>query len=73
MATPFSTWDWLNDAVIYNKKFEIVPPTWIKENADILLLLFNSRGNDKDGIIEKFYTIYERNRGRYEGGLRGAS
>lgn len=52
-------YDWLEDAEIYNKKYEKVPIKWIKENADAVVLLFSAKGVDKDGIIAKFSVIYE--------------
>ncbi|XP_053617963.1 uncharacterized protein LOC128679614 [Plodia interpunctella] len=52
-------YDWLEEAAIYNKRYEQVPAAWFRENADVLVLLFTARGVDKDGMIQKFYTIYE--------------
>ncbi|XP_031767862.2 uncharacterized protein LOC116413357 [Galleria mellonella] len=55
----FSPYDWLDEAVIYNKRYEIIPSEWIRENTDVLVLLFSARGTDRNGIVEKFYEIYE--------------
>ncbi|XP_030026101.2 uncharacterized protein LOC115444471 [Manduca sexta] len=62
MTTPQEYWQPYNclaEATIYNKRNEIVPWNWIMENADVIALLFTAKGVDKDGIIEKFYGIYE--------------
>ncbi|XP_068625219.1 uncharacterized protein [Battus philenor] len=50
---------WLNEATIYNKRNEQVPISWILDNADLLVLLFNSKGVDINGIVTKFCEIYE--------------
>ncbi|XP_064074970.1 uncharacterized protein LOC135194125 [Vanessa tameamea] len=50
---------WLNEAAIFNKNDEQIPIEWLETNADFIVLLFTSCGVDKDGIIEKFYEIYE--------------
>lgn len=52
-------YNWLKDARVFNKKFESVPYTWIAENADVLVLLFTSKGVDRNGILQKFFEIYE--------------
>lgn len=54
-----TSFDWVSTADIYNKRFEKIPEKWMKEQADIIALLFNAKGIDKDGIIERFYEIYE--------------
>lgn len=61
VATPtfITPFNWLDKATVYNKKNDIVPTEWIKENADVLVILFTAKGVDKDGIIQKFYNIYE--------------
>lgn len=59
VAKPFARYNWLEKAIIYNKNYQVVPSDWIKENADVLLLLFTAQGVDKDRIIENFYSIYE--------------
>ncbi|CAH0403054.1 unnamed protein product [Chilo suppressalis] len=56
---PFQTYDWLKSASVYNKRFANIPSKWIKENTDVLLLLFNSKGADKDSVLKKFFHIYE--------------
>ncbi|KOB69720.1 Uncharacterized protein OBRU01_16370 [Operophtera brumata] len=55
----FTPYNWLTDAKIFNQKHENVAPGWILENADIVALLFTAKGIDRDGIIQKFYEIYE--------------
>lgn len=50
---------WLNEAAIFNKNNEKIPIEWLETNADVIALLFTTYGVDKDGIIEKFYEIYE--------------
>ncbi|XP_050673146.1 uncharacterized protein LOC126971019 [Leptidea sinapis] len=52
-------YDWLKEASIYNKNYTLIPVEWFKENADVIVLLFTANGLDKDGIVEKFYSIYE--------------
>lgn len=52
-------YNYLQEAKILNKKFEIVPWDWFKENADVIVLLFVAKGIDREGIVEKFYEIYE--------------
>lgn len=59
LSFAFKPFNWLKNAVIYNKKNEVIPTTWIKDNTDVLLLLFTAKGVDKDGLINNFYTIYE--------------
>ncbi|CAG9792774.1 unnamed protein product [Diatraea saccharalis] len=59
LTIPFEPHDWLKNAMVYNKRFTNIPSKWIKENTDVLLLLFNTKGADKDGIVQKFYHIYE--------------
>lgn len=55
----YKTYKWLDDAQIYNKNNEIISSEWIENNADIVALLFTAQNIDKDGIITKFYEIYE--------------
>lgn len=55
----FTPYNWLKDAVILNQKYEKVPPVWVIENADVIVLLFTAKGIDREGILEKFYEIYE--------------
>ncbi|XP_047506054.1 uncharacterized protein LOC125050338 [Pieris napi] len=52
-------YNWLREAQIYNKKNTKISLEWLTENADVIALLFTSNGVDKDGVVEKFYTIYE--------------
>lgn len=51
--------NWLKKAAIYNQRGSLVPTEWLVKNADVIVLLFSSKGVDKDGIIQKFYRIYE--------------
>ncbi|XP_039764837.1 uncharacterized protein LOC120637199 [Pararge aegeria] len=55
----FKPYNWLNEAAIFNKNKERIPFEWLEANADIIVLLFSAGITDKDGIIEKFYDIYE--------------
>ncbi|KAM3956818.1 uncharacterized protein ACR2FA_009206 [Aphomia sociella] len=55
----FNSYDWLDEAVIYNKRYEVISSEWLRNNADVLVLLFTAHGIDKGGVIEKFYEIYE--------------
>ncbi|KAI5636182.1 thioredoxin-like domain-containing protein [Phthorimaea operculella] len=57
-----TAFDWLSTAKIYNKKLVPVNGKWIKDNADLIVLLFTSLGVDKDNILEKFYNIYEKSK-----------
>lgn len=59
MSVEFTPYNWLKDAAIFNQKYEKIPTDWIIENADVIVLLFTAKGIDRDGIIEKFYEIYE--------------
>ncbi|CAG4938665.1 unnamed protein product [Colias eurytheme] len=52
-------YNWLKEAHIYNKNNSRIDIEWLTENADAIVLLFTSYGVDKDGILQKFYTIYE--------------
>ncbi|XP_073962679.1 uncharacterized protein [Choristoneura fumiferana] len=52
-------YNWLIDARVFNKNFEPVPYSWIAENADVVVLLFTSKGVDRNGILQKFCEIYE--------------
>lgn len=56
----FEPFNWLSDAKIYNQKGNIVPPNWLELHADVVVLLFTSKGVDREGIVQKFYGIYER-------------
>ncbi|CAH2057353.1 unnamed protein product, partial [Iphiclides podalirius] len=55
----FKPYNWLKEAKIFNKRMEVVPVSWFLENVDILILLFTSKGVDRDGVIAKFYVTYE--------------
>ncbi|XP_059055649.1 uncharacterized protein LOC131849573 [Achroia grisella] len=55
----FNPYNWMDKAVVYNQRYDVVPCEWIRKNTDVLVLLFTARGIDKDGIIVKFYEIYE--------------
>ncbi|CAG9570666.1 unnamed protein product [Danaus chrysippus] len=55
----FKPYEWLKDVEIFNKNNELVPHEWLQTNADVICLLFSSYETDKDGVIEKFYSIYE--------------
>lgn len=55
----FTPYNWLKDAEIFNQNCEKVPTDWILENTDVVVLLFTAKGIDRDGVIEKFYEIYE--------------
>lgn len=50
---------WLYEATIYNKNKEKIPVEWLEDKADIIILLFTAYNVDRNGIIEKFYEIYE--------------
>lgn len=50
---------WIYEATIYNKNDEKIPVQWLEEKADVIILLFNAYNVDRNGIIEKFYEIYE--------------
>lgn len=50
---------WLHEVSIYNKNGEIVPIQWLEEKADVIVLLFTANNVDKNGVVEKFYKIYE--------------
>lgn len=56
----FTPFNWLKDAAIYNQNFVKIPIPWIHENADIIALLFSRKGIDRNNIIKKFYSIYEK-------------
>lgn len=55
----FQPLNWLPDASIFNKNMQKIDPEWIAANADIVALLFTAKGVEKDGIVHKFYKIYE--------------
>lgn len=55
----FKPYDWLKEATIFNKRMVHVPTSWFLENADVLILLFTSKGTDRNGAIAKFYETYE--------------
>lgn len=55
----FKPYNWLPEAKVYNKNMDTIPPSWLVDNADVIALLFTSKGVDKDGILHKFYEIYE--------------
>lgn len=54
--TPYN---YLSEAIIYNKRNEKVPWDWMMENVDIVALLFTANGVDKDGVMLNFHNIYE--------------
>ncbi|XP_023937185.1 uncharacterized protein LOC112045295 [Bicyclus anynana] len=55
----FKPYNWLREAAVFNKNEAQIPYEWLEANADIIALLFTASGVDKDGIIEKFFEIYE--------------
>ncbi|XP_063629063.1 uncharacterized protein LOC134800523 [Cydia splendana] len=57
--TKLPPYNWIKDAKIYNKSYSLIPSEWIQENADIVVVLFISKGVDREGIVQKFYNIYE--------------
>ncbi|XP_041970989.1 uncharacterized protein LOC121727309 [Aricia agestis] len=54
-----TTYKWLKEAQIFNKNNRRVPSEWLEKNADIIVLYFSENGVDKNGIIQKFYELYE--------------
>ncbi|XP_063542481.1 uncharacterized protein LOC134751066 [Cydia strobilella] len=57
--TKLPPYNWIKDANIYNKNYALIPPEWIEANADIVVVLFISKNVDREGIVQKFYNIYE--------------
>lgn len=57
-----NAFNWLKDAKVVNKKMTPISYNTLHENADIICLLFNKIGCDRDGIIRKFYNIYENSK-----------
>ncbi|XP_063369675.1 uncharacterized protein LOC134658008 [Cydia amplana] len=57
--TKLPSYNWINDAKIYNKNYTLIPSEWITANADIVVILFISKNVDREGIVQKFYNIYE--------------
>lgn len=55
----FKAYNWIAEAKIFNKRFYPVDPKWLSENTDAVVLLFTANGVDRNGVIEKFYEIYE--------------
>lgn len=57
-----NAYNWLKEANIINKKHAPVTYKFIKENADVIGLLFNQHKCDRDGVVRRFYTIYENSK-----------
>ncbi|XP_045762813.1 uncharacterized protein LOC123865661 [Maniola jurtina] len=55
----FKPYNWLNEAAVFNKNMDRIPFEWLEANADIVALLFTAHKINKDGLIEKFYQIFE--------------
>lgn len=57
-----NSFNWLKQAQVVNKRFSPITYSLIHENADIICLLFNQLNCDRNGIIRKFYSIYENSK-----------
>lgn len=57
-----NAYDWLKHANLVNKKEVPITYHFLKENADVICLLFNQYRCDRCGVIRKFYTIYENSK-----------
>lgn len=49
----------MKEVNIYNKRMEIISSEWLMENADYVVILFSLKGVDRNGIVRKFFDIYE--------------
>ncbi|CAH1640609.1 unnamed protein product [Spodoptera littoralis] len=55
--------NWIAEAKIYNHNYLKVPPEWITDGVDIIVLSFSLRDIDRpDNIMETFYEMYENAR-----------
>lgn len=57
-----SAFNWLKSANVINKRFSSISYSMLNDNADIICLLFNQHGCDRNGIIQKFYHVYENSK-----------
>lgn len=57
-----NSFNWLKQAKVINKRFSPIAYSMIHENADVICLLFNQLDCDRNGIIRKFYNIYENSK-----------
>lgn len=52
-------YNWMKEVSLYNKRMEKIPPNWLIQNADYVVILFSKINVDINGIVKKFYEIYE--------------